>query len=149
MLAFAASSPHAGRSRLKDECVAIQLPVLSVLSYESCLFSVLAGRSVLADFAQCYACWTTERFVLRRGRPGSVGPRLNVESVGSAVCMKCDDNNNNADNNEFSRAGRRAYLNLFIPFHSVLSMRYGLCKFPFWRGFCFFLSPGAKCSLSC
>lgn len=24
---------------------------------------------------------------------------------------------------EFSRAGRRAYLNLFIPFHSVLSMR--------------------------
>lgn len=83
---------------------------------------------MLADLAECFACWTTEGFVLRRGRPGSVGPQLNIESVGSALCMKCDeedddDDNNNANNNEFSSAGRGAYLNFFIPFHSVLSMR--------------------------
>lgn len=57
---------------------------------------------------------------------GSIGRLLNIESVGSALCMKCnddDDNNNNGDNNEFSCAGRRAYLNLFIPFRSVLSIK--------------------------
>lgn len=77
ILALAASSPQRWcRSGLKDERVAIQLAVVSVLSYELSLFSVLAGRSVLADLAQCYACWTTERFVLRRGRPGSAGPSV-------------------------------------------------------------------------